>query len=175
MNDNELRKFIELYEKITNLKSVKCRLMHERVQIDKTSKLPITKNVGEIVYDRIGFCRPEIRNERTSCGHTMAHISLLEAVKLLEAEGNITGDLRKELNNLTNRIYQLDHKKGDAEKNLAVLIEKQFYEPEEVSEKNLEAVAAIKEIETQHDECVEGLGNLRDQIIKEMRVLIEKS
>ena len=176
MNNFERDKFIELYEKIRNLKSVKCRLTHERVQIDQTSKLPIAKNIGEIVYDRIGFCRPEIRNERISCGHTMAHLSLLEAVEILESEGKITDDLRIELDNLTNRIYQLDHKKGDAEKHLAILIEKQFYTPPEVSETNLEAANdAIKEIEIEHDECVKGIGKLHKRIIKEMRILIEKS
>ena len=175
MNDAALKKFNDLLEKIKNLKSVRCGLTHERVLIDKNSKLPITRNIKEIIYDRIGLCRPEIRSERISCGHTTAHLPLLKALEILESEGIIKTDLRTELKRLLNRIYQLDHKKGDAEKHLAILIEKQFYEPEKVLETDFKAAAAaIREIESQHNEYVERLGKMRDRIIGEMQMLIEK-
>lgn len=174
MDNFEKVQFVELFEKVKNLKTAKCRLRHERVQIDAESNLPVTRHIPETVFDRIGLCTWEIRNERVSCGHTTAHLVLLDAIEILESENRIKEDLRADLDSVLNQIYQLDHKKGDAEKDLAMAIEKRETGADNGFDKTLEtAAAAIDEIESQHDECVEGIGKVQARIIDEMQKLID--
>lgn len=174
MNEEEQEKFVELFEIVRNLKTIKCRLTHERVQIDKTSKLPVVRHVSEPVYDRIGLCPHETRSERVSCGHTTAHVPMLEAIRMLEAEGNFDRELWSDFDRILNQIYQLDHKKGFAESDLAVLIEKQVNQPNKYLEiERVDAENAIKEIEDQHDKYVEGIGKVRDRVISEMQKVID--
>ncbi len=176
MNGDKLNKFIDLRNRIKNLKTVKCRLNHERVLIDKQTNLPISQSVPETVFERIGFCRPEIRRERISCGHTMARYILEDALTLLECEESDIQDLRNDLNETASRIHALDHEKGFAEKRLAELIEKKHFEPEHFLPEDLEsAKKEITSIERQHDLCIEKIADVRTSLIIELQRVIEKS
>ncbi len=175
MTESEREKFNELYEKVRNLETFKCRLTHERVQIENSTGLPITRQIPENIYDRIGLCPYEIRSKRVSCGHTMAHIPMLDAIKILESEGRIDQLLSCEFDTELNKIYQLDHKKGFAESDLAVLIEMHVNGSAEFSETDLiNAENAIREIEVQHDECVEGIRKIHTRVVAEMQKLIDE-
>ncbi len=174
MNEIDQAKFIELFATVKNLKTVKCRLTHERVQIDKASNLPVTRHLPETIYDRIGLCPHETRSNRVSCGHTTAHLPLLDAIKMLEPSDSDNHHLWSDFDRILNQIYQLDHKKGFAESDLAVLIEKQINQKEEFSGADLEvAKKVIQEIEVQHDKCVEEIGKVRDRVVVEMQKVIE--
>ena len=176
MSDDKLNKFIELFGKISKLKSVKCRMAHERVRIDKETGLPIAQTTPESSYKRIGLCSPEIRAEMVSCGHTMARYLLQDALELLNSEGKDTVFLEAELSDLINRIHIFDHKKGEAEKRLAKLIEKMYFQPETNLTSDFEVASAeIKNIERQHDEYVERTSRLRNLIIFEMKTVIESA
>ena len=175
MSDDELNKFIELFDKISKLKSVKCGMAHERVRVNKETGLPIAQTMPVSSYKRIGLCSPEIRGEQLSCGHTMARYLLRDALALLNSEGKDTVILEAELGDLINRIHILDHKKGEAEKRLAKLIEKIRFQPETDSTSDFEAAnAEIQNIEQQHDECVELISNLRNVIVFQMKAVIER-
>lgn len=175
MNDDKLNKFIDLRDRIKDLKVVKCRLNHERVLIDKKTNLPVSNSVPETVYERIGFCRPEIRRERISCGHTMARYILEDALMLLDCEESDIQNLRNDLIETANRIHVLDHEKGFAEKRMAELIEKKHFEPEDFLAEDLEsAKEEIKLIERQHDLCIEKIAAVRECIIIELQRVIEK-
>lgn len=174
MNAGELENFNDLFEKVARLKSVKCRLRHERVLYDGENGLPIAECLPELGFQRIGLCSPEIRRERISCGHTMARYALENALSLLAANGVETECLNSELQNLTNQIHSLDHRKGFAEKDLAELINKKIVKPEidlsaEIEKANLE----IKSIEDSHDECADKIDVVRGQIFTEMQLFAE--
>jgi hypothetical protein len=170
MNAAELEKFTDLYEKIACLKTVKCRLGHERIRYDKVTNLPFAECLPELGYKNIGFCSPEIRAERLACGHTMARYLLENALALLESNGVETENLRNDLREVTNKIHSLDHEKGFAEKHLAQLIEKKYAETENHLTDEIEkARFSIKEIEDFHSDCVEKIGKVRDSIIFEMQ------
>ena len=174
MSGDELNKFIELFDKISKLKSVKCRMAHERVRIDKETGLPVVQTMPESSYKRIGLCSPEIRGEMLSCGHTMARYLLQDALELLNSEGKDTVIFEAELTDLINRIHILDHEKGEAEKRLAKLIEKKHFQTETNLTSDFETTnAEIQNIEWRHDEFVERMSSLRDLIIFEMKAVIE--
>jgi hypothetical protein len=171
MNTDESEKFKDLYGKILNLKTVKCRLNHERIRYDKETNLPVSENLpGEISYQNIGFCSPEIRAGRLACGHTMARYLLEDALALLESNGVETENLQNDLREATHKIHSLDHEKGFAEKHLAQLIEKQNVSAVEIER----AKFSIKEIEDAHSVCVEKIGAVRDSIIFEMKPFFEQ-
>ncbi len=175
MTECDQKKFVGLFETVRNLKTVKCRLTHERVQIDKTSNLPVTKQVPETIFERVGLCPHESRSKRLSCGHTSAHLPMLDAIKMLEDEGIINRELWSDFDKVLNQIYKLDHKKGFAESDLAVLIETEIKKPEEYSENDRQnAENVIKDIEEQHDKCVEKLGKVRDRVFVEMQKLVRE-
>jgi hypothetical protein len=176
VNSEELDKLIELRERIRGLKAVKCRVNHERVKIDSGSGLPLTRQVGEIIYDRIGLCPSEVRAERISCGHTMARYLLAEALSILDraSEGDI-GALRTELDEVTNNIHRLDHEKGDAEKHLAELIEKRLCAPESFSSSELNAVnEQIRVLEQTHTDHTDQIDAIRKKILVEIKMVVDQ-
>ncbi len=173
MNAEESEKFNELYEKIAVLKIVKCRLNHERIRYDKKTDLPLAGCLPEFGYTNIGFCPPEIRAQRLACGHTMARYELENALSHLASNGVEIENLQTDLREVTNRIHRLDHQKGFAEKHLAQLVEKKYSEPEnDLTEAIEQAKFSIRDIEDQHDECAEKIGQVRDLIIGQMKLFI---
>lgn len=175
MNAAVLEKFKDLYEKISRLKTVKCRFGHERIRYDKETNLPVAECLPELGYKNAGFCPPEIRAERLACGHTMARYLLEDALALLASNGVETENLQNDLREVTNRIHSLDHEKGFAEKHLARLIEKKYAETENNFTEEIEkAKFSIMEIEDAHSLCVEKIGSVRDSIISEMQPFFEQ-
>lgn len=173
MSDATISKLIEMKEKLGKLEAVKCGIAHEKVLIDEQTNLPITTYTGEIVFERIGFCAPETRKKRISCSHTSAPYILQDALMLLEFEGADVEFLKKEFFDVTNQICQLDHKKGDAEADLAKLIAKKQTEPNQQTETEIaSANREIKKIENEHAESVDKIAKLRDRIILEIEKAI---
>lgn len=171
MSNSNTQKLVEINEKIKNLKAVKCRITHEKVQIDEKTNLPISKYIGEKVYERIGFCPKDVREERISCSHTMATEILHSALNLLGEKETIL-NLRNNLMDLVFQIHQLDHQKSDVERDLAILIERKTQNPNKTLETEIDlATEKIKNIENEHDQRVDGIAEVRDQIVIE----IEKS
>lgn len=172
MENEELDKLIELRGRIEGLKAVKCRVVHERVRLDKESGLPLTRNIFNPVYVRIGLCPPEIRAGMISCGHTMARYALEDALSLLPDSAGKQA-LRDELSGISDGIHALDHQRGDAEKYLAELIEKKHLTPEDFSEKEFERTTArIRSLEQKHSEYVDRIAAVREKILAEIQAVI---
>ena len=106
------------------LKAVNCRMAHERVLIDPNSQLPIVGSIADIEFERLGLCEASKRFKNPACSHTMARYPLETALDLLAEQGNENSEWRDDLDNLSNVIHQLDHEKGEAEKQFAQLIVK---------------------------------------------------
>jgi hypothetical protein len=168
-----------LREEIAALCVVKCRMSHERVIRAGEAMLPVTCRFTESNYERVGLCKPEIRAKRLGCSHTSARIKLEDAINELntrDEEANRLGPLlSSELNWLNNQIHLLDHRKGEAEKNLARMLE-DAYRAGGLRRKDkdmIEAENRIQELERAHDEYIERIGRLRDRIMIEIDKLIE--
>lgn len=165
-------------EKISNLSIVKCRMAHERVVLNADNGLPVSCRFSKSSYQRVGLCTPEVRGARLGCSHSSARIQLDDAINLLYMaceETSASGSLlRLELAGLNNAIHLLDHRKGEAEKQLARIIEESpgGGKSETESEKLREAENEIFKMEQLHDDYVERIGKLRDRVILEIDWLL---
>ena len=172
----ELKNIISVQERISNLEGVKCHLTHERVRFDKDTKLPIPHSLDECSFQRLNLCPMEIRTKRLACGHTDVRNFLKEVLYSMtnykEFDHDEILNLYNDLEKLDNEICALDHRKGFAEMDYAVKIDKvdknnnsekeikKILEDDVIKEKN-----TIREIELQHDKYVDSMVELRDKIL----------
>lgn len=166
-----------LREKIATLCIVKCRMAHERVVRDSATGLPVISRFPEGSHQRVGLCTPEIRATRLGCSHTSARIQLDDAINLLgRASGKpaFNSPSSSELAWLNNAIHLLDHRKGEAEKRLAGILDEAHRggEPGNKDEKVREVENEICEMEQLHDDYVERIGQLRERVILEIDRLL---
>lgn len=178
-----LNYLISLRTEIAELLVVKCRMSHEQIIRTAGSNLPVTSRTSGS-YQRIGLCDPETRARQLGCGHTMSRYRLEAAISEVGAgnqeragQGALLGC---ELNGLINEIHLLDHRKGEAEKFLAIALEEAHCADSEEGgtgggdERLKIAEGAVREIEERHDEYVSRIGELRDKVVAEMDNLIEQ-
>jgi hypothetical protein len=182
--DEHLKRLGHLHsfrEEIAALRIVKCRMSHERViRVDGSTPRVICR-FPENSYQRIGLCSPEVRAKRLGCSHTSARIKLEDAINELNSsgeKGNGPGPrLSSELSWLNNQIHLLDHRKGEAEKTLARMLEDAYRAGGwgRKSKELMDAENAVQELERTHDEYVERIGRLRDRVVTEIDKLMEQS
>jgi hypothetical protein len=183
LRDMKTREYLDylssLRREIGSLSVVQCRMAHERVLIVPDSMLPVVCRFPEGAYKRIGLCSSETRAQRLGCSHTMARTRLAAAIIELEPAdergGTALSFLRDELHFLDNEIHLIDHRKGDAEKALARILEDSSGDARQVAarEKLRSAEQDIQALERLHSRYVHRIGVLRDKIVTEMDRLIE--
>jgi hypothetical protein len=154
-------------------------MSHERVLRTAGSQMPVVCRIPEGAYQRVGLCSPETRAQRLGCSHTMARIKLESTIDELETgvreKNGPESFLRSELNSLNNEIHLLDHRKGEAEKTLARIVEEQGASDRAGQTERLrEAETKVRELERLHDEYVDRIGILRDRVVTEMDRMIER-
>jgi hypothetical protein len=175
---NLLDRLCTLRDEIAGLRAVKCHMFHERVIREADSMLPVVYRFPVGDYQRIGLCSPGVRSQRLGCSHTTARIKLGNAIDELHTEDAAHRGpghfLAHELNWLNNEIHLLDHRKGDAEKALAKVLEETHGDPDRASsgEKLMKAEEHIRELERLHDEYIDRIGALRDRVVTEIDKLI---
>jgi len=109
----------------------------------------------------------------------MARIKLEDAIRELEPDGSKPGAstsfLSCELNWLNNQVHLLDHRKGEAEKTRARILEELHAAADRASayEQLSKAEQELGEMERLHDEYVDRLGRLRDRIVSQIDELTE--
>lgn len=175
-----LERLRSLRGEIAALCAVKCRMSHERVVRAGESMLPVASRLPGGGYERVGLCSPGARAQRLGCSHTTARVKLKDAINELRAcrEGAGPGALFDgELNWLDNQIHLLDHRKGEAEKALARLLEEAHGARDDgrKAEKLAEAENGPREMERLHCEYVGRLSLLRDAVAAEMGGLLEQA
>jgi len=176
MPADQLQALIELRENVAALKAVKCRLHHEEIPFDPATNLPAPLPLAEQGFHRVGFCPPELRRERLACGHTMSRYVLRDALDMLEEMG---GDpqklelLRREVETVGARIYDLDIGKGMAERRAAELAmeRRDQGEPEHTEHQRHE----VRAIEAEHDACVMRIAELRDDVLRHLDLAIAEA
>ena len=177
---NRLDRLSSLREEIVALCAVKCHMSHERVIREGDSMLPVVCSFPEGNYQRVGLCSPKVRAQRLGCSHTTARIKLGSAIDELDLDGAVRSGpgslLADQLNWLNNEIHLLDHRKGEAEKTLAKILEETYVAGDRArtAERLRDAEQAIRDMERLHDEYVDRIGVLRDRVVTEMDRLIEQ-
>ncbi len=172
-----LETLVSLREEVVALSVVKCRMSHERIVLAGDSGLPVVRHSPEVTYQRVGLCDPKLRAQRLGCSHTMSRIKLEVAINELGAASGDDRDsyLAGELNWLNNEIHLLDHRKSDAEVELACGLAARgsaaHQEPED--EYVRRAKEKIAEMELLHDHYADRLDILKSTIVTELDRLIE--
>ena len=168
-----------LRKEIAALSVVKCHMAHERVLRASDSMLPVVCRFPEGSYKRVGLCSTETRAQRLGCSHTMARIKLESAINELENPGEerieAGASLGHELNLVNNEIHLLDHRKGEAEKAVARILEEGYGAADQTrqSERLRKAEGEIRDMEHLHDKYVDRIGLLRERVVNAMDRLIE--
>lgn len=162
---------VSLRDRIASLRVVKCRMTHERVVGVHDPARPAAHLTTLSTFTRVGLCSPDERDERLGCSHTMSRVKLDAAISELEPEK--AGQLRHELNWLTNEIHLLDHRKSNAEARLAAARHEAGREPTGAkAAKVVKESKEVKRLERQHDEYVERVGMLRNLVVLEIEKLL---
>lgn len=162
-----------LRAEVASLCAVKCRMAHERVLCDAITGRPAACRVPAGSYRRVGLCAPERRATQLGCSHTSARIKLEDAIAILAAhtgeKAQDTSLWRQEATWLNNAIHLLDHRKGDAEKQLAELLESAHRSGSAVDAESVRAVRdRIRALEDRHDALVERIARLQAQVLAEI-------
>lgn len=153
-----------LRDRIASLHVTRCRMFHERVRIENGAVLRVSRGKAEPALVRIGLCSPEARSRNLACGHTMARYVLLDAVHALHAAGKLPDDTRdtllQALGSVSDAIHILDHRKGEAERRLALA--------SEGKQQPSEGVAEVELLEEQHDSHAEQIRELQRAVLEHL-------
>jgi hypothetical protein len=158
----------EIRERIARLQVVACRLAHERACWEN----------GGIVRHQVGdedvlvrpLCSSHVRRRRLACAHTTARYAAEQALLDLRNAGALGEDacaaFLQELHALGHQIHLLDHRKGDAEKDLALAVETARLAADATAAALRDAAQSlVRTMESEHDGYAERLRDWRDRVL----------
>lgn len=185
MKISELRIIKKIREQINLFEGIKCGMVHERVKIDKSTKLPVYSGIKENSFKRVSLCPKEIRSKRLACGHTNVRNYLRNAVSELSKFNEFDKSLLKVLNEKINKtdldICTLDHKKGFAEMDYAVKLNEVYNlntgikSIEKILDEDLQnEKAVIRNLEISHGVYVYNMIELQKEILHILNKVITK-
>ncbi|HAS46576.1 MAG TPA: hypothetical protein DCS93_39200 [Microscillaceae bacterium] len=155
----------QIKEALKAFKTVACKMYHEKVALDTITGLPETQSSPDgITFTRVSLCAA--RHHRIGCAHTKANSQFNRLLDQLPREEFAA--LQTQFNELINQIYFLDHQKGDAEKQLAMLLLAPSPDQVTIQQQN----TAIEQLEVRHDQLIHQLSILRDEILTQLDQLI---
>lgn len=170
-----------LREQVASLQVTRCRMIHERVRVEDGAAMRVSRGEPEPSLVRIGLCSPEVRARNLARGHTMARYVLLDAVQALHAAGSLPDavhdPLREALESVCNAIHLLDHRKGEAERQLALSSETNHLSrggaaEEEGTTGAARSAAEVRRLEEEHDAYAEQIRELRGAVLAHLDAAI---
>ncbi|ARV14485.1 hypothetical protein [Polaribacter sp. SA4-12] len=100
-----------------------CGMYHEKVRLDPKTKLPLKTNIiGENQFLRIDLCNSKLRKKRLGCAHSSANLNFNELINKIEIDSIHIKEIQIKINETILNIYELDHKKGNLEKEFAEVL-----------------------------------------------------
>lgn len=152
MTIKDIKQNIEAFE------LVPCGLKHELVKLDADSKRPIKHSISDKnQYQRIELCSLSDRNKRLGCAHSASNARFNRLIDQLETDDDIVIELQKNINAVIFKIYMLDHKKGDLEKEYAICLDKNIT-TQKIKEQ-------LNECITLHKTYINNLKDLKNSLI----------
>lgn len=120
----ETNSISDLLQTIQSFQIVKCNMHHEKVRTDADGNLIYRTEDDHLFFDRVNLCDPKIRNWRLGCAHSKVNINferfLEHVLTELPQKTNQILDLKTQFKAVISKIYNLDHKVGHLEHDLAV-------------------------------------------------------
>jgi hypothetical protein len=124
---DNVRTLLAIRDRIEATQIVACGMAHERVRWDDGRIVRRLVGEQDDALVRVTLCSHATRAKRLGCGHTLARSEARRALVDLRAAGALSDEQRlafdAELEAIGHDIQLLDHRKGDAEKRRALLIE----------------------------------------------------
>lgn len=152
--------------RIAALQLVECRMAHERVRVEQGRIVRRCAEGAEDVLGRQPLCSRETRTLRLACGHTTARDEMQHVLVDLRDLGVLSADvcaaLRAELQAIGDDIHNLDHRKGDAEKQYALAAE--ACEDAGAAPALEQNTALVRALESEHLRHVERLADWRARV-----------
>ena len=178
--DSSLNALLDLRERLAALRVVRCRMVHERVRLEDGMPQREDRGDAEPSMVRMGLCKSEVRGRNLACGHTMARYVLLDAVHALHAAGTLSESEHAHLflavEHVANDIHRLDHRKGAAEKYLALTLERKTLTPGgDGDDEATHAAAEVRQIEWQHDVYAEQIRALQNVVLAHLETAIRRA
>jgi hypothetical protein len=151
----------QVLEDLSALESYKCRLRHENAQYQPTTGLPILNELG--TFELSSQCPIDVRKNRLGCPHYGTNYRLFDVARLLNEVGAVTDDeldqFRAKIEAVAIEIVRLDREKA------AITLTSADLPADTLSIK-------YSPIETKHDQCVDIMAGLRDQLIDKVKELM---
>lgn len=145
----------EIKNQLESFETAECGLFHETVLIDKSTGKPIKNIIGdEAHYERVQLCPANIRNKRLGCAHSKANHNFFNLIAVLKTEDENIIQGNKNIEALFQKIYMLDHEKGDLEKDLVETDDKESVQTK------------IETCISNHSEIIQTLKQEKNQLIK---------
>ncbi|WP_452223300.1 hypothetical protein [Lacinutrix chionoecetis] len=153
----------ELLQKLQKFQVVKCGLHHEKVALDINSNPIYKQNDDAIIFSRVKLCAIKDRNIRLGCAHSISNsnfIKILDELKnIIPEKSNKIICFKNEINQAINKIYFLDHEKGQLEHNLSIAkITSDYRKQQELLK---EAKVIKQEYNSQMDNLIEIKNNIQ--------------
>ena len=159
MPDLDLKDIIKL---LNDFQVVRCNLVHEKVLMSQG--MPRVKEIGsDKKFDLKGLCPSLIRDKRLGCAHTMANSQFTRLIRKAELINPVIKSDIILLENLIFEIYQIDHLKGDLEKEKAIFCLQNDYLGIKKCEDNL------VELIDKHQSLISDLDRLKNRIIQALK------
>ncbi|WP_298900283.1 hypothetical protein [uncultured Psychroserpens sp.] len=121
---NTAHHITHLLKKIQEFQVIKCNMHHERVVFNANRKPVYRKTANEYFFDRVNLCDAKLRKQRLGCAHSSVNQNFAKVIddlaQQLPKKAQQILRFKKQCNNIVNKIYQLDHEKGQLEHDLAL-------------------------------------------------------
>jgi hypothetical protein len=157
-----------IVRRIADLQLVNCHMSHERVRCDNGQPVRCGNGSAD-AFSRVPLCSPDIRAGRLACGHTVVRYEVQRDIdtltRLAALEPPLAGVLSAELGVIGHDIQQLDHRKGDAEKQVAVSVTRALENGGALAAQVDEARAHVQALEQEHDAYVGQLRAWRERVL----------
>lgn len=155
----------QIKEALATFKTVSCKMYHEKVAFDTSTGLPQTQPATDrVTFIPVSLCAA--RHERIGCAHTKANSQFNRWLDQLPRQE--FAPLQVKFNEVVNQIYFLDHQKGEAEKQLAVLLLATSPDQAAIQQQKI----VIEQLEIHHHQFISQLSILKDDILKQLDQLI---
>lgn len=113
----------EIKSNLEEFELFQCGMYHEKVRLDTKTKLPLKTNIiGDNQFLRIDLCNSKLRKKRLGCAHSSANYNFNELINKIEIDSIHIKEIQRKINETILNIYELDHKKGNLEKDFAEIV-----------------------------------------------------
>lgn len=113
----------EVKNKLQSFELFQCGMYHEKIKLDSKTKIPLKSTIqNDCSYLRENLCNIKLREKRLGCAHSPVNNRFNDLINEINIDSNQVKKIQINFNKTILDIYELDHKKGNLEKELAEIL-----------------------------------------------------